>query len=118
MKRILQSCFLILFVAATHLAIAQDRTVTGTVTAKDDGSPLPGVSVTVKGAKVSTQTSTNGKYSVKLPAGSNQLVFTYIGFASQTVVVGANNTLNVSLLSGSRELSEIVVTGYGVQQKR
>lgn len=116
MKRILQSCFLILFVAATQLAIAQDRTVTGTVTAKDDGSPLPGVSVSVKGAKVSTQTSSNGNYSVKLPAGSNQLVFTYIGFVSKTFTI-TGNSLNVSLESDAKALSEVVVVAYGSSKK-
>jgi TonB-linked SusC/RagA family outer membrane protein len=116
MKRILQSCFLIFFVAATQLAIAQDRTVTGTVTAKDDGSPLPGVSVMVKGTKASTQTSTDGKYSIKVPSGSNQLEFSFIGFLSKTVSV-SGNLLNVSLEADAKALSEVIVVGYGTQKR-
>ena len=114
MKRILQSLFLVLFIASS--AIAQDRTITGTVTAKDDGTPLPGVGVTIRGTKLGTQTNANGKYSLQVPADSKDLVFTYIGFLSKTIAV-SGNTLNVILESDARALSEVVVTGYGTQKR-
>src|SRR6476659_7288797 len=95
---------------------AQDRTVSGTVTAKDDGSPLPGVSIEVKGTKIGTQTSADGKYTIKIPAAANQLVFTYVGFTSVTLPI-KGNTLNVSLESDNKQLSEVVVVGYGTQKR-
>ncbi len=117
MKRILQSFFLFLFFLGALAASAQDRTVSGTVTAKDDGSPLPGVSIEVKGTKISTQTSVDGRYTIILPNGSNQLMFSYIGFSARTLTIGATNTLNVSLEADNKQLSEVVVVAYGSQKK-
>ena len=115
MKRILQSLFLLLFIAST--AIAQDRTITGTVTAKDDGTPLPGVGVAIRGTKLGTQTNANGIFSLKVPADSKDLVFTYIGFLSKTVSI-SGNTLNVVLESDARALSEVVVTAGGIKRNK
>lgn len=114
MKKIVQSMFMLLLIAST--AIAQDRTVTGTVTAKDDGTPLPGVSITIKGNKVGTQTNSEGRYSIQVPLSSSELVFSYIGFLSKTVIL-KGNTANVSLETDTRSLSEVVVTGYGTQKR-
>ncbi|MEO6729321.1 MAG: SusC/RagA family TonB-linked outer membrane protein [Candidatus Dojkabacteria bacterium] len=116
MKRILQSFFLFLLLATSIVANAQERTVSGTVTAKDDGSPLPGVSIEVKGTKIGTQTSADGRYSIKVPSASTQLVVSYIGFVSKTVSI-SGSTLNVILESDNKQLSEVVVTGYGVQKR-
>lgn len=116
MKRILQSFFLIFFVAATQLAIAQDRTVTGTVTAKDDGSPLPGVSVAITGTKVGTQTDVNGKFTLKVTSGQKSLVVTYIGYLTQTVSI-TGSTLKISLVTDEKLLSEVVIVAYGSAKK-
>ncbi|NDH69250.1 MAG: hypothetical protein EBY22_15390, partial [Gammaproteobacteria bacterium] len=64
MKKLLQSLFVLMLVASA--AFAQDRTITGTVTAKEDGSALPGVSIQVKGTKVGTQTGADGKFTIKV----------------------------------------------------
>lgn len=61
-------------------AMAQERTVTGTVTDKADGLPLPGVSIVVKGTTVGTLTSSTGTYSIRVPEGRNQLEFAFIGY--------------------------------------
>ncbi len=116
MKKLLQSLFVLLFVALS--ALAQDRTVTGTVTAKEDGSALPGVSIQVKGTKVGTQTGADGKFTIKVPSGQGSLTFSFIGFVSKTVALGNASTVNVSLESDSKVLSEVVVVGYGTQTKR
>ncbi len=116
MKKLLQSLFIMLLVAAT--AIAQDRTVTGTVKAKEDGLPLPGVSVLVKGAKIGTQTGADGKFTIKLAQGQNALTFSFVGYVSQTVNVGNATNLNVSLVSDAQQLSEVVVVGYGTVSKK
>ena len=112
MKKLLQSLFLLLFVAAQAMAqVTQDRTVTGTVTAKEDGLPLPGVSVVVSGTTVGTQTGVDGKFSIRVAAGKNSLKFNYLGYSSQTVTIGDDNSVSVSLVQDSRQLGEVVVTG-------
>jgi TonB-linked SusC/RagA family outer membrane protein len=116
MKKLLQSLFILLFVAVS--AMAQDRTVTGTVSSQGDGQPLPGVSVQVRGTKIGTQTGADGKFTIKLSQGQNALTFTFIGFNSKTVNVSSASVLNVSLEEDTKALSEVVIVGYGTQTKR
>ncbi|WP_231427015.1 TonB-dependent receptor [Pedobacter sp. Leaf250] len=116
MKKLLQSLFILLFIAGS--AMAQDRTITGTVTGKEDGLPLPGVSVKIKGAAGGTTTTADGKYSIKITSQATALEFSYIGFLTQTKPVGSGNVINVSLVGDSKTLSDVVVTGYTTQAKR
>ncbi|WP_316819433.1 TonB-dependent receptor [Pedobacter gandavensis] len=113
MKKLLQSLFILMFVAGS--VMAQDRTITGTVTDQEDGKPLPGVTVRIKGTKVGTQTSGNGKYSITLPNGTTTIEFAYLGYLTQSKAVGAGNVINASLVSDSKALSEVVVVGYGTK---
>jgi len=88
---------------------AQNRTVTGTVTAKEDGLPIPGVTVRVKGTTNGTQTNTAGKYTLSVPAGAT-LSFSFIGYETQDhAPTGA--TQNAVLTLSSNQLGEVVVTG-------
>jgi len=98
-----------LSLAVFFQAFAQNRPVTGTVTAKDDGLPIPGVSVKIKGTTAGVQTGTNGKYIISVPAGG-VLVFSYIGFTTQNITVGANSVINVVMEPASQQLGEVVVT--------
>ncbi len=118
MKKTVQSCFLLLFLLLSSAVFAQDRTITGTITSKDDGLPLPGVSVVVKGTKNGTQTNVDGKFSIKLSSGQNQLEIIYVGFTTQTITVGSSNVVNVALENDQKQLSEVVVVGYGTQQRK
>lgn len=115
MKKLLRSLFVLLFVASA--AMAQDRTITGTVTGKDDGQPLPGVTVLVKGSKIGTQTGSNGKFALSVPAGATQLEFSYLGYVTQTVFATAA-VVNVVLESDSKSLSEVVVTALGISREK
>jgi len=115
MKKLLQSLFILMLIAGT--AIAQDRTITGTVTGKDDGLPLPGVSVVVQGTKNGTQTGADGKYVISAPSGSVNLVFSYLGYVTQTLPA-SGNVLDVSLTTDSKSLSEVVVTALGITRER
>jgi TonB-linked SusC/RagA family outer membrane protein len=108
MKKLLLASLCFLMFCVTEV-IAQNRTVTGTVTAKDDGLPLPGVTVQVKGARVGTQTDANGKFSLSAPPQST-LQFSFIGYASIEVSSG-NGNVNVSLNSSAKNLGEVIVTG-------
>ncbi|MFF5381897.1 SusC/RagA family TonB-linked outer membrane protein [Pedobacter suwonensis] len=107
MKKLLQSLFMLMFFATT--AMAQDRTITGTVTASDDQKPLPGVSVKVKGAQGGAVTGADGRYSIRVSASATGLTFTYLGYIAQTVPL-SSNSINVSLIPDATTLSEVTVT--------
>ncbi|WP_395802926.1 SusC/RagA family TonB-linked outer membrane protein [Daejeonella sp.] len=114
MKKLLQSLFLLLFIA--FQAIAQERTVTGTVTDKTDGLPLPGVSIKVKGSNAGTSTGVDGKFTLKVPANVKTLVVSYIGFLTKEIEI-SNGALNVALEADSKLLNEVVITAaYGTKQ--
>lgn len=92
--------------------MAQDVAVSGRVTSSDDGSPLPGVSVQVKGTTRGTTTDVDGRYRVSA-SPNGRLVFSFIGFLSQEVPVGNRSTVNLILQADATNLGEVVVTGYG-----
>ncbi|RYF24533.1 MAG: SusC/RagA family TonB-linked outer membrane protein [Flavobacteriales bacterium] len=115
MKKLLQSLFILLFVATA--AIAQNRTITGTVTSKQDGLPLPGVSVKVKGTNTGVATGSNGRFSISIGANATTLEISSLGFATQDITVGSSTVIDVSLETDSRDLNQVVVVGYGTQKK-
>jgi len=92
------------------------KTVQGTVK-DDDGLPLPGVNVTVAGTTIKATTDFDGKYSISIPNNANQLVFSYVGFNSQTLPI-TSEVINVNLQSASESLDEVVVVGYGSRGKK
>jgi len=117
MKKFLRMTFLGLAMLTVLVATAQDRTVSGRVSASDDNSPLVGVSVLLKGTSRGTTTDAAGTYRLSVP-GNSTLVFTYVGFVRQEVGVGNRSVVDVVLQSDAASLSEVVVTGYGSQIKR
>jgi TonB-linked SusC/RagA family outer membrane protein len=96
---------------------AQNRTVTGTVTAKEDGLPIPGATVKVKGTQVGTQTDGTGKYALTVPQNAI-LVFSFLGYTSTEQPVPASGVLNVGLSAETRGLSEVVVTSQGIRREK
>jgi TonB-linked SusC/RagA family outer membrane protein len=117
MKRILL-CLVVLFALASDLAWAQDRTITGTVTSQEDGQPLPGVNVVVKGTTNGTVTDTEGVYRLNVPQGSNTLVFTFIGLQTLETEIGGRSTVDVQMSQDVKQLSEVVVTALGLEADR
>ncbi len=99
-------------------AWAQDRVVTGKVTSGDDGSTLPGVNVVIKGTTNGTVTDANGMYSVTVSGDNQILVFSFIGLVTSEVEVGNRSVVDISLSTDVKQLSEVVVVGYGTQEKR
>lgn len=93
------------------------RVVQGTVTSKDDGQPVPGVNVVVQGTTTGTATDIDGKFSLQLAEGQNILTFSFIGYTSQTITVGDQSVINVAMATDTQTLDEVVVVGYGVQNK-
>lgn len=96
---------------------AQSRTVSGAVKGKDDGIPIPGVSVLVQGTKQGTVTDVNGRYSVTVTAENAALTFSFIGFTSQTIALSGSATVDVTLAANSKQLGEVLVTGYSTQTR-
>ncbi|ADY53679.1 TonB-dependent receptor plug [Pseudopedobacter saltans DSM 12145] len=115
MKKLVRSLFIMLFVATS--VMAQERTITGTVTSAEDGFPLPGVSVSVKGTTAGTQTNVNGQYSIKTSTSNPVLVFSFIGTKTQELAVPSSNVLNVKLAADAEQLSEVVVTALGISRE-
>lgn len=91
--------------------------ITGTVT-DTKGLPLPGVSVSLKGSTTGVATGTDGKYSLKLPDDNGILLVSFIGYISQEIPVKGKSIINVTLEEKPSELNEVVVVGYGTQQKK
>lgn len=96
---------------------AQTRTVTGRVMSSDDQGALPGVNVVVQGTSKGTATDMDGKFTLDLGPGENILVFTFVGYKTQSVEVGDRTVLDIVMETDAISLEEIVVVGYGAQKK-
>ena len=94
----------------------QQQLITGKVTDKA-GSPIPGVSVLVKGTTVGTLTDINGNYSLNLLPDGKTLLFSFIGMKSPEIAIGDKNVINVTLEEDLKQLDEVVVIGYGTLEK-
>jgi TonB-dependent SusC/RagA subfamily outer membrane receptor len=91
--------------------------VEGVVVADEDGLPLPGVSVVVKGTTFGTVTNIDGYYTLKVPKGYSTLLFSFIGMVEQEIDLGYHNVANVRMEAEALAMDEVVVVGYGVQKK-
>lgn len=108
--------FALCLALSMQFAFAQEKTVTGVVS--DETGPLPGANVILKSTKKGTQTDVDGKYTIKAKAG-DVLLFSFIGMKDASVTVGASNTVNVIMKSGTGvELGEVVVTSQGIKKEK
>ena len=104
---------------STVMVLAQNKTLSGTVTNQQTGVPLPAVTVSVKGTSIATQTKADGTFTLEVPSSARVLVFSSVGYARQEISIGANNTVNVGLTQGEGEkLDEVVVVAYGAQKRK
>lgn len=104
----------------TNIGIAEDlqqKRITGSITDKD-ALPLPGVNILEKGTINGAISDVNGKFSISVASVNSVLVFSFVGYTSQEITVGSQTTVNVALAESAIGLDEIVVVGYGTQQKR
>ena len=114
---LLKPVFLALvFLFSLGLASAQTA-ITGTVTDARDGSTLPGVNIIVAGTMVGTITDIDGNFSLTLPTDAGELVFSMVGYSTQTLPVGEATVYNVALQEATKALDEVVVIGYGTQKR-
>ena len=115
MNKKLLTSFVLLLLLALRVS-AQDRMISGKILSSEDGSALPGVSVSIKGTAKGTTSSADGSYKIGV-SGSPTLIFTFVGYKKTEVSVGTRSEVNVSLNSEVANLEEVVVIGYGVQKK-
>ncbi len=90
--------------------------VTGTVISATDGSPLPGLSIVIKGTSQGTVTGLDGKYSINVPE-EGTLVFSFLGFHAKELEVDGRNTINVEMVEAIETLDELVVTALGIKRE-
>jgi TonB-dependent starch-binding outer membrane protein SusC len=118
MKKIIIVLSVLLLAVVSH-GFAQNKTITGTITSAEDKEPVPGVSIKITGAKSGgTQTNANGEYTFEVPQDIQSLTFSTVGYISQEVNVGAKTKVDVVMVPDKKVLDELVVMGYGVQNKK
>src|SRR4026209_1636222 len=118
MKRLLQNCVPFILFIWMNQAFAQVRTVTGTITSGEEGQPLSGVSVLVKGTFKGTSTNANGKFSLSAKEGST-LVVSYTNYISKEIpVTSSQQAIDIVLEKDSKSLSEVVVTAFGIERQK
>jgi TonB-linked SusC/RagA family outer membrane protein len=115
MKKFLLTCFALVFALSLW---AQERTITGKVASAEDGTPLPGVNVVVKGTTNGTVTDADGNFSLSIPNSGAALVFSFIGLQTQEVLIGERSVVDVTLSLDVQQLSEVVVTSLGIEREK
>jgi TonB-linked SusC/RagA family outer membrane protein len=98
--------------------LAQERVITGSVKSVEDQSVVAGVNVVVKGTTVGTITDAQGSYSLTVPGQAEALIFTFIGLAPKEIEIGNQSVINVSMDTDIKQLSEIVVTAFGLEREK
>lgn len=115
MKRLLLTYVVLFFAFAAQ---AQERVVSGKVTSSEDGSPIPGANVVLKGTSNGTVSDTNGAYKISVPSAGGTLVFSFIGMQTSEEAVGDRSVIDLNLKSDVKQLTEVVITALGVKQDR
>ncbi len=116
LKQILKICVLLIFVGISATGFAQNN-VSGVVTDSKDGTPLAGVSVQVKGTRTTVKTDAAGGFTISA-ASNSTLLFTSVGFSSESIVVSGNTPINIKMSNSSQALNEVIVIGYGTARKK
>ena len=106
-----------IFMGLSLITFAQSRTISGTILDSETNSGLPGVTIAIKGAGTGTQTDELGNFSLQASSG-DVLLISFIGFASQEILISDQNNLTLLLIPETQNLDEVVVIGYGTQSRR
>lgn len=105
-------------IVITPISLIQQQQVKGTITDANTGEPLVGVNIVVEGTTLGAVSDVDGRYSIELPTTDATLTFTFVGYVAQKIKVGGQSTIDVKLESDIKSLEEIVVVGYGTQNKQ
>ena len=111
----MKKAFLVVLMLSSSLIFAQNN-ISGNVS-DQSGNPIPGATIVVEGSNVGVVTDFDGNYQINVST-SDQLTFSSLGFSSQTITVGNQNTINIVLVSSVDILDEVVVSGYQTLQRR
>ena len=103
--------------APTYSFDSDGSTVSGKIVDAEDGSPIVGASIIIKGTQIGTVSDIDGYYSITLPQDHRQLSFTYIGYQTQTRTATPGSTLNIRMKEDEQRLEEVTVVGYGTSKK-
>lgn len=114
MKTKFSGILTLLLAFVVQLTFAQEKTISGTVS-DDSGLPLPGATVLVKGTSSGTSTDFDGNYAIKTNQGAT-LVFSFVGYATKEITIGASSTVNVKMTEDAEGLDEVVVTALGIKR--
>ncbi len=98
--------------------LAQSKTISGRVTSAEEPEGVPGASVVVKGTTQGVITDLDGSYSINVPSDASTLVFSFVGYLSKEMPIGSSSIINVILDVDVKTLNEVVVVGYGTQERR
>ncbi len=118
MKKILQIILIIVLTIPFSQVQAQERTISGIVKTKVDGTGLPGVNVLLKGTTIGVVTNVDGKYKINVPEKGGMLVFSSIGMVTQELEIGNQSVINITMVDDIKQLSEVVVTALGVEREK
>ncbi len=118
MKKSYFVSFLFLVGFLMSMPLHAQQTITGKVTAEEDGNPLPGVSVVIQGTSIGTVTDLEGNYSIEASGPESVLNFSFIGFETQRITVGNNTSINVVMSTEESQLDEVIVTAFGISQEK
>jgi hypothetical protein len=110
-------CLLIVLLSASLFTFSQPVFfIHGRVMAEDDSSPIPKVSVTIKGARKGAVTDENGHFTLSVVKGT-VLIFNHISYIEKAITIGGDDSIEVRMTSLNKKLEDVVVIGYGTQKK-
>jgi len=104
------------WLSALAVPTEQQRTIRGKVV-EENGDPIPGVTIVVKGTTVGTITDLDGRFSLNIPANAQTLSISFVGMTAKEVTIGSQAEFNVTLIGETKGIEEVVVVGYGTQRK-
>jgi len=107
-----------MFLLGLQVLFAQTREITGTVTSGEDGAPIPGVSVIVKGTTLGTVTDMDGRYRLQVPVDAQNLVFSFVGMATQEIAIAGRNNISIVMQPQAIGVDEVVVTALGISREK
>ncbi len=110
-------CLLFLLLLLANVVVAQKRVITGTVRSQDGKQPLQSVNILANDQKGGTTTDKDGHYSIPINKATTTLIFSYVGYSSQSVTIGTSNTIDVTMEPITVQNDEVVVIGYGTVKR-
>jgi len=118
MRKTFTSIFFLCILLLGLSSMAQVKTITGKITSSDDGGPLPGASIKIKGTNTGTSSNSDGSFTIKAPASSSILLISLIGYKTQEITVGNKTSINATLVPDAQELQEVTIsTALGITRQ-